>query len=130
MQQLKIKAKKLKRQNSIWNILEFISQWGISGISGIGIGIGISAIAIDKITRIDEILFFIGFFGLLFQCFFGISVISFITRKKAELSKKQMELQKQIESVREVHLQLDGYRDAMLFDQCDEYWKLLDKLNT
>lgn len=129
MQHLEAEAKKLKHQNSIWNTLEFLCQWGIPSMTGIGIGIGISMIAIDKPTRIDAIFLSIGFFGLLFQFLFGFSAISLITHKKTELSKKQVELQKQIESAKKIHLQLDEHRDAMLFDQCDKYWKLLDKLN-
>ena len=129
MQQLEARAKKLKHQNSIWNTWEFIFQWAIPGISGLGIGMGISALAIDEPTQIDKVFLLIGLFGLLFQCFFGISTLSFIDRKKIELSKEQVELQKQIESAKKIHLQLDSYRDAMLFDQCDKYWKLLDQLN-
>lgn len=129
MEQLEERAKKLKRQNLTWNTLEFIIQWGIPGISGIGIGIGIPAIFIDEPAQIDKIFLFVGLLSFLFQCIFGLSTISFLDRKKTELSERQVELQKQIESAKKVHLQLDSYRDAMLFDQCDEYWKLLDQLN-
>lgn len=128
MQHLEAKAKNFKTQNLILNTLEFIWQWGVPGISGLGIGMGCSAIAINKPTQIDLVFLLIGFFGLLFHAFSGFPAISFITRKKTELSKKEMELQKQIDSAKKIYLQLDGHRDAMLFDQCDEYWKLLDKL--
>lgn len=128
MQHLEAKAKKFKHENSIWNTAEFIWQWGIPGMSGIGTGVGYGAIAADKHTQIGLAFLSIGLFSLVFQVFLGFWGISFITRKKTELSKQEKELQKQIDSAKEIHLQLDNYRDAMLFDQCNKYWDLLDKL--
>ena len=58
----------------------------------------------------------------------GFSAISYIDHKKTELLCQENELQKQIELVNKIHLQLDSYRDAMLFDECDKYWELLNKL--
>ncbi len=127
MKQLKARARKLKHRRSIWNVLEFTSAWVIPGITGIGIGTGMSIIY-DKPTQIQTTFLVTGLVGLLYQVILGLPAISFIDRKKTELLCQENELQKQMESVKEIHLQLDSYRDAMLFDQCNKYWELLNKL--
>ena len=115
-----MEQKSLKQQKLLWKTINNLNYWGISIASGLTFGWNV-----EKDPRWILILLL----GILHHLTLGIAIGKKTDNKLTAIREEERQLILEQNLQAEIHNRLDSYRDKLIFDQDDTYWKILEELD-
>ena len=115
-----MEQKSLKKQKLLWKTINNLNYWGVSIATGLSFGWNVLE---------DPRWFLVLSLGISYYFTLGIAIGKKIDNKLTAIREEERQLILEHNLQAEIHNRLDSYRDKLIFDQDDTYWKILEELD-
>lgn len=115
-----MEQKSLKKQKLLWETIKNLNYWGVSIATGLSFGWNVLE---------DPRWFLVLSLGISYYFTLGIAIGKKTDNKLTAIREEERQLILEQNLQAEVHNRLDSYRDKLIFDQDDTYWKILEELD-